>query len=338
MSARLTVLAVFTMVVGFGAIGLLQQQVDATRMTDESDELLYLPNEKLLNHFTVGQQGLVADLLWLQCIQYTAKEFRGDFKFTWLTQMTDNIVRLDPYYHDVYQWGGQLLAMLKHDSDAGIDLMKRGIPHHPDRWELPFEIARTHILNRNDPVAGARYLAMAATTGDPPPFVLDWAKNLQRLHSLTDLQRAMWQDILDTSEDESMQALAERKLVEADLADIVMQLNKVSDHFEASTGRRAASFEELEAAGLIEGRPSDPLGGEFFVDPDGRFQSTSILDSQVQERGQVLEGWIGQFKKAEGRYPKSLDELVASEHASALPTYPYRGATWRYDPATGSVR
>jgi hypothetical protein len=339
MSGRAAALALATLVLGIGAVGLLQQQVDANREADLSDELLYLPNEKLLDHFTVGQQGLVADLLWLQCIQYTAQEFRGDFKFTWLNQMCDNIVRLDPYFVDVYRWGGQFLAMLKYDSDASIDLMKRGVPDNPDSWELPFEIARTYILNRNDELAGAHYLAMAATTGDPPPFIVDWAKNLQSMHGLFDAKRRMWTDILENSEDDNMRELAKRRLIEVDLAEFVQQLNDTGAIYEERTGNRPTSFEDLVNAGLVQGQmPDDPLGGSFFVDSKGQFQNTSLLDSVLQERQHVLQGWIEKFKREEGRYPETLDELAASDHAPGLPNYPFEDRSWSYDPATGSVQ
>ena len=46
------------------------------------EELLYLPNENLLNHFTAGLSSVVADLLWLRTIHYTVKEFHDvDRKF-----------------------------------------------------------------------------------------------------------------------------------------------------------------------------------------------------------------------------------------------------------------
>jgi len=339
MSARGAVLGLVTLVIGIGTVGVLQREVDASRQSDLSDELLYLPNEKLLDHFTVGQQALVADLLWLQCIQYTAREFRGDFKFTWLNQMCDTIVRLDPYFVDVYRWGGQFLAMLKYDSDASIDLMKRGIPDNPDRWELPFEIARTYILNRNDEIAGAHYLAMAATTGSPPMFVIDWAKNLQTAHGLFDTKRQMWSDILENSEDENMRALAQRRLVEVDLAEFVQQLNGAGAVYRDRTGNPPTSFDDLVKEGLVQGRlPDDPLGGSFFVDRKGQFQNTSLLDSVRQERAQILQGWVEKFKREEDRYPESLEELAASSYVPGLPINPYEDQSWTYDPTTGTVQ
>lgn len=195
-------IAFITLGLAFPSLILAQRQMDAMRDRAFDEELLYLPNEKLLDGFTAGMSGVVADLLWIQCIQYTAEQFRGDFKFVWLDHMLKTITRLDPYFTDVYQWGGVFLAMLKHDDDASINLLKSGIPHNPTSWQLPFEIARTYVLNRKDEVNGARYMAMAAATGDPPQFVIDWAKNLQKRHNMYDVERGMWLDIIQHSGDE----------------------------------------------------------------------------------------------------------------------------------------
>ncbi|HQK77296.1 MAG TPA: hypothetical protein PKZ25_13970, partial [Candidatus Hydrogenedentes bacterium] len=112
MIARWLVIAPLTVAIGLACCVMAQKHLDASRQTGFDEELLYLPNEKLLNHFTGGLDSVVADLLWLQCIQYTAEEFKGDHKYVWLNHMTDPITRLDPYFVDVYRYGGVFLAAL----------------------------------------------------------------------------------------------------------------------------------------------------------------------------------------------------------------------------------
>ena len=129
MIARWLVIAPLTVAIGLACCVMAQKHLDASRQTGFDEELLYLPNEKLLNHFTGGLDSVVADLLWLQCIQYTAEEFKGDHKYVWLNHMTDTITRLDPYFVDVYRYGGVFLAALKADNDASVNLMKRGMRH-----------------------------------------------------------------------------------------------------------------------------------------------------------------------------------------------------------------
>lgn len=334
---RKAAIAFLVPVLAFTALCIAQKRLDAMRGHEFDEQLLYLPNPDLLRHCTAGLDSVVADLLWLRCIQYTSQEFHGDFKFTWLEQMCRTVTQLDPNFAAVYQWGGVFLAMLKHDNDASIELLKSGIPNNPTHWELPFEIARTYVLNRHDDVRGARYLAVAAATGDPPQFVIDWAKNLQKRHGLYDVERGMWQDILATSGDKNMREVAERKILEVTLRETCDILNRIADDYERRTGKRAATVEELESAGMVQGLGRDPLGGRFFIDDRGVVQNTSVLDSAREERLQVLRGWIAEFQERTGRWPATLDELIDGGHHPALPTTPYADRPWTYDPSTGEV-
>lgn len=116
-----------------------QPRIDRIRKPQNLDEqLLYLPNEKLLRHFAGGMDSIVADLLWLRCIQYTALHFKTDRKFTWLRLMCGVITRLDPYFAPVYRHGGMFLAALDANDDAGLQLLHSGIEKNPDAWELPY--------------------------------------------------------------------------------------------------------------------------------------------------------------------------------------------------------
>jgi hypothetical protein len=334
---RKLAIALVVLAVAYPIAIVSQKRIDAVRDDTFDHELLYLPNERLLESFTAGLSSVVADFLWLQCIQYTAEEFKGDFKFVWLDHMLKTITRLDPYFTDVYQRGGVLLAMLKHDDDASIQLLKSGIPHNPTRWELPFEIARTYILNRKDDVNGARYLAMAAATGDPPPFVIEWAKNTQMKLNLYDVERGMWLDIAEKSGDENMRETALRKLVEVDLREASDVLTEIAKRYQLNTGALPNAIDDLVTAGLLTEAPVDPLGGTFLVLEDGRVVSTSVLDSIKAERLQILRGLIDRFTREQGRRPQSLDELIDADITTGLPTHPFPNGQWRYDPTTANV-
>ena len=88
-----------------------QLEIDDMRDDELDEELLYLPSEKLLNHFTVGMSSIIADLLWLRTIQYASKEFKSvDRKFTWLEQMCQMVTQLDPQFTGAYTYGGMLMA------------------------------------------------------------------------------------------------------------------------------------------------------------------------------------------------------------------------------------
>jgi len=181
------------------------------------DELLYLPNEKLLTHFTGGMSSIIANMLWLRCVRYIAEEAKGARNFEWLEEMLHTVVRLDPYFVDAYRFGGLFLAALKAEDDAGLALLHKGIKQNPNAWELPYECAMIYLLNRRDhphaSIRAAHYLAMSAATGEAPPFVADVASKLQSEHNLVEIEFEMWARMAQ-SNDAFLRELAETKLQE----------------------------------------------------------------------------------------------------------------------------
>jgi hypothetical protein len=340
MRRRWFVIAPLLVVLAFCGLTISQKRLDSIRQKTFQEDLLYLPNDKLLNHFTAGMSSVIADFLWIRCIDYTVQHFKGDGKFTWLNHMCNVITRLDPNFTSVYRYGGIFLAALKADDDAGIDLLKRGMANNPEAWELPYEIAMTYLLNRRDEpdsqVNAARYLGMAVETGNAPSFVIDVAGTMQVAHNLKDIERSMWEKTR-TSGDKFLRDLAERKLMELDLREACDALNKAIAMYSERYGKAPARIEDLVSGGIIERIPKDSLGGSFFIDSEGVAKNTTVQSEQVQRLQNVLNTAIDSYKKMKNAYPPSLDDLVKVHIMDAVPHHPIAGSSWNYNPATGEI-
>ncbi len=330
MKAARAAVALVVVVAVLACTTMAQRRMDNMRAHEFDEQLLYLPNENLLNHFTAGMSSVIADILWLKCIQYTSKHFKGDLKFTWLGHMCDTITQLDPYFLDVYRYGGIFLAALKADDDASIRLMEKGAAYLPDRWELPYEIAMIYLTNRRDQpgaVEGAAaYLRAAVATGAAPQHVLEVAQGLQRKHNLYDLERQMWTEMKQNHPDKLMRDLAMRKLI---LLDIRIKRDRLQSEIDGHVRKNGA----LPKVGALQ----DALGGHYFVDGAGKIQNTSLLDEQVTRMLTQLKGAIGIYKKQTAALPPSLDALVQDGILHQLPKHPYENGVWSYAPATGDV-
>ena len=340
---RALLVAPVTVGLALAFTSMTQGRLDAERRMARDEELLYLPNEKLLGHFTAGLHSVAADLLWLKCIQYTAQEFHSqEHKFTWLDHICKTIVRLDPYFTGEYKLGGTLLAAIG-NYETALYLKKRGLLKRPDRWELPLEIAKTYILNRREepssPALASYYLIWTAelTEGQSREFFMQWAYNLQRVHDLTEMGRRIWENIRNTSSDPFMQELAERKIILLDLHVLCSMLTEAAHKYRARFGEPPTSVDDLVQAGFFDKLPVDPLGGSFFVDSEGQVKSTTLLDDEVAQRLRHIRAGLDQFKNTEGRCASSLEELVDSGMMRAIPLHPYPDRNWVYDPATGVV-
>lgn len=245
--SRYTILAAVAVAVLALAVVFAQTRLDAARATVK-DELLYLPNEKLLNHFTGGMDSIVADLIWLRCIQYTAAELKGERGFTWLNHMLATCVRLDPYFKDVYRYGGIFLASLRADDDASLRLLEQGCVQQPEAWELPYEIAMVYLLNRKDEPGSRdrarKYLTLSADTGNAPAFVADLVDKLRDTSDVGDtaIEREMWAKLAG-SDDQLLRDMAHRELIELDLRDACRVLTERATAYTQRTGAKIESLE-----------------------------------------------------------------------------------------------
>lgn len=332
--AVLCALGVFWCAVG------AQKQVIKARATDQGEEILFLPNRKLLNHFTGGMNNIVADLLWLRCVQYVATESKGERNFTWLNQMLTTVVQLDPYFGDAYRYGGMFLAALKADDEAGIALLEQGVVANPRNFQLPYELAMIFLLNRKDEPGSkeraTHYLSMAASIEECPEFIRDLAVKLQDNYNLGELEEAMWQRMAD-SDDKLLRELAQRKLVEIDIRDVTERLNEAVVTYNQRFGHFPDSLEELAAARIVPVPEEDPLGGTFLLGADGVIRNTTLLEVKKKSRLKVLRNLLKSYKNKEGDWPPTLRTLLDSGQTSRFPEHPYPGQEWRYDPRTGAV-
>ncbi|MBI2434437.1 MAG: hypothetical protein HYV26_16390 [Candidatus Hydrogenedentes bacterium] len=318
-----------------------QAQIERYRAPTGQDELLYLPNEKLLNHFTGGMDSIIADFLWLKCVQYTAIEAKGSRNFAWLNHMVNTAVRLDPHFVDVYRYGAMFLAALKADSNAGLELLERGMIANPKAWELPYEAAMIYLLNRKDEPDARRqaafYLTLCSATGNAPKAVTDVAAKLGAEEDLGEIERDMWLSLIK-SDDELLRDLAARKLQELDIRGAVRILDERIAAFRQATGRAPRELQELLDVGLLKGLPPDPLGGRYFISPSGKVQNTTLLDDRKTQDLNFIRDALERYKKSYGTYPARLDDLVQADFLNQIPPHPYEGQTWQYNPATGEIK
>ncbi len=313
---------------------------DNRRSEEGMDDILYLPNEKLLTYFTAGLNTIVANFLWLHCIQYTALEHRGQRHFTWLEHMLFTATRLDPHFVDVYRFGAMFLSALRADPEASLRLAEAGMVKNPMSWHLPYEAAMTYLLNKRDhPEAryyAARYLNMSVATGQALGGIVNLAAKLQDEFELTEIERDMWVEMLD-SDDKFIRELAERKLIEMDLRKACRILDERIDLFVTRTGEQPQTLDDLLAADLIAAMPEDPLGGEFFIGADGRTYNTTLLEDNVIQTRNILLTNIGYYEERYGALPASLERLVDVGLLEEIPPHPWPNRQWQYDAATGDV-
>jgi len=333
-------LALLAIAVAYGTAVPAQRKLHTLRASGTEDELRYLPSERLLTQFTAGMSTVVADFLWIQCLQYTGRHYQGDRDFTWLSHMLNMVTRLDPYFVPAYRYGAVFLSMLKADDAASLELLHKGMKQNPFAWELPYEAAMNWLINRPDhpqaEIQAAQYLAMAVATGNAPPFVAETAAALQARHDLTDAERAMWESAKNTG-NTLMREMAAKKLLELDIRDVCTELSRIVADYAAKNGAPPKSLEPLITPDMRKRIPVDPAGGTYFINEEGRVQNTTILNEKMKRAINMMKGAVAAYKSKNGKLPGSLEELVEKKFLEKLPDHPYPWRRWHYRIDNGAV-
>jgi len=336
-------LILFLVVVGFcfTSIWYSQGRIDAAQANVSDEELLYLPNNKLMKHFTAGMNNVVADVLWLRTIQYMSQEFHSkEHKFTWLDQMCTTVTVLDPNFEDAWVKGGTFMASIGSDEKA-IAYLKKGMVQIPSSHEIPYEIAKVYLLNRKDdpdaPVALSHYIRMAGARHKPEyrKRFFKWANRVLEDNNLAGEAYAIWKDVLDNETDPFLRKLAQTNLDNVVANENIRRMNEMVENYIIQTGRAPVDLEQLVASGLLASVPAEPKIGAYYLH-DG-----TVYHSVIQENLRVgmivsLDRELFRFKEERERYPDTLDELE-DFFGGTIPDYPHPDQEWIYNPHTGNI-
>jgi hypothetical protein len=321
-----------------------QKRIDAIKDTGFDEDLLFLPNEHLLTHFTAGLSSVIADLLWVRTIDYASKEFHNpDRKFTWLSDLIHMVVRLDPYFEGAYANGGMLLAGIGADDDA-LDILNQGLRINPRSYAISFELLQVFILNRREreetPRLIGHYLQIAADlapTEEYSQYYLELAENIERKHDLTSYTIRRLQDIIENSDSDLSKKFAEERLLVLIIRQNVDEIDRVLTSYTEQSGNKASSLDEVFEADALAALTNNPDHGRYFIDPEGAIQNTVLLDAQKVKVLRAFNASIRRFNDEQARFPDSLEEW-REQNDTQIPKHPYSGEAWVYDPETGKVR
>jgi hypothetical protein len=335
--------ALLTLVVAlaaFAAIVISQKRLDTLRQEALDDELLYIPSKSILQHLTAGMSNIVADMLWIETIQYTVTEYHNpERKFAWLDHMLNATVELDPYFQGVYRHGGMFLSSIGSD-DRALRLLQRGYANNPGGWEIPYEIVKLYTLNRRDdpasPAHAAHWLRIMAPHHKHPQLYLNWARQIEQQNNLGGQSRAIWEDVIVNATDPFVREVAKHNLRILVADDTKKALQSMMDRYRAERGHAPKSLDEFVKLGWIKQLPSRDEAGEFFFDANGNVESVVVLEDTRDRMLLGLNARLRVLAKDKGRKPANLEE-ISEWLGGPLAPHPVPGRQWTYNPETGAI-
>jgi hypothetical protein len=192
-----------------------------------------IPPVEVLETFPPLLRRMAADVLWIRAIQSYGYHRQTDGVFTALEDHFDALVRVDPTFEQGYAFGGLALAEDGQDSQAGINLLKRGMINLPHSWRLPFDIGFIYYVQLGDASRAAHFFDLASTLPGAPDYVQHFAAFAYLRAGQRTMARAFWLAIYEEAPSEAVKRLAaealERLQREEDRARVGKKISQADD-------------------------------------------------------------------------------------------------------------
>ena len=270
MSLRALLLMLLPVVGGYGA-HCFQQHTDEIRWAaDDGNRRVFVPSPQAMKVASLGWGMVSADLLWVRAVllfvDFLEAEDAEDA--IWTRTVIKTVGVLDPHWRTPFFYGGGMLRLLN-DVDGSDEIFHDGMTAFPEDAYFPFSLAMNAYLFRQDLEKAVKYLDQASKMESAPRWYRSAAAEFlsrsgQRKAALMYLKEQME---LANSDRERLVLENKYKSLLYDQVSEVLDVRQ--DKWQTRNGRALKDVSDLGQM------PPDPLGGEWFINPDGRVRSTA---------------------------------------------------------------
>jgi hypothetical protein len=191
-----------------------------------------------------------------------------------LYPLLDLTTTLDPRFKVAYRFGAIFLAEPYPGGagrpDLAIALLEKGLQAQADKWEYMQDAGFVNYWWRQDYKAAAAWFDRASKVAGAPWWLQSLAATTLADGGDRQSSRLMWQSIRESAEIDWLKSDAERRLRQFDALDQLDGLQKVLDLASARAGATLTDWMPLVQSRLLPGRPVDPSGTPYEIDPKGR--------------------------------------------------------------------
>jgi hypothetical protein len=292
MSGSQRVTVIFSVLLLGTLIGsvLLLRRVDQARTNATLEEVLYISSPQALKRLSLGYNGLLADIYWTRAVQYYGnKHHDGAQRYDLLATLLEITTTLDPQLLVAYEYGANFLAP-KPPNGAGmperaIALEEFGIRNNPDEWKLYYNDGFIYYMELKDYPGAARAFARGAQVPNAHPLLAVLAGRMAEHAGDLQMARMMWSTTYQTTKDINVRANAAAHLRALQVDEDVTNLEALTARYHEQAGLFPFSFAELQAAGMLQSIPRDPLGHSYKLMPDGTVELQTPDDFPFIEKG-----------------------------------------------------
>src|ERR1700690_2862063 len=259
-----------------GGVALLSR-IDRMKVTQPSQQALYIRSPKTLRRLSLGYTGLLADIYWTRAVQYFGEQHhKGSGDFRLLAPLLQVTVELDPHMLPPYQFGANFLGPAP-PNGAGLpgdamNLLQFGIEHNPDQWRLYYNLGFLYFTEFKDYARAADAFERGSKLPITNKFMPILAAKMAQHAGEFDTARMLWYTTYQSTHEAAIKQNAVDHLRALQVDEEVTQLEGVVEKYRLQAGHLPSSMGDLERAGFIRGTPEDPNGHHYKLMPDGRIE------------------------------------------------------------------
>ena len=166
----------------------------------EKNLLITLPTN-MVRYFTLGFDNLIADVAWLQFVQYFGENHHlkrtgsKKYDFSYSYKYIDVVTTLDPNFSYAYWFGAFAIADDMERPDLAIKVIDKGIKNNPDNWWLPYTAATMELMYNNNFTKAVKYIDEAYKIQPNMPRISVFRKVLHSKAQVQEKTRQIWKEI-----------------------------------------------------------------------------------------------------------------------------------------------
>jgi tetratricopeptide (TPR) repeat protein len=243
------------------------------------EKLGYLPSTNVLRYASADHKELVGASLVMKVIMYfggLAEKQQANVivqppDYARMSSLLHGAVKLDPYNMDAYYFAQSFLTWDAKQYQLANSLLDYGMKYRTWDWMLPFFAGFNSVYFLKDYKQAADYYKRAGElTGNELHFSL--AGRYMQESGQTELAIS-YLSAMENGE----RNLAVKKNYQVRLRAFkeVRRIELALDRHKETGGMLPVTVDTLVRSGLLSPPPSDPYGGKFFLEPDGKVATTS---------------------------------------------------------------
>lgn len=259
------------------AVPLAARRLDAMRPQATLQDVLYIRSAQAVRYISLGYTGLAASIYWTRAVQYFgAKHIERDRRYELLEPLLRLTTDLDPQLTVAYEFGSIFLSQQPPEGagkpEAAVKLVERGIVRNPGRWRLYYYLGFIHYSERKDYAAAADAFERGARVPGAHPFLRTIAAAARQKGGEYETARLLWSSIYETTEDKLIKKTALMRLAALRVDADITHIEGLIRRYHAETGAHPTRWNQLIAAGYLQGTPADPLGQPYKLMEGGRVE------------------------------------------------------------------